>query len=101
MRKRMPPPPPLLLQHCVVTAARQPQPPYCRVCTHRPALIQLHHYAWWHAVGDGVSDGGLFYHPAGEAQLGVFASVSWGVVSYGLEMRCCTLLIAFPLMPRM
>lgn len=40
----------------------------------RPALIQLHHYAWWHAVGDGVSDGGLFYHPAGEAQLGVFAS---------------------------
>lgn len=41
----------------------------------RPALIQLHHYAWWHAVGDGVEDGGLFYQPAGEAQLGVFASV--------------------------
>jgi lysophospholipase L1-like esterase len=40
----------------------------------RPALIQLHHYAWWHAVGDGVNDGGLFYHPAGEAQLGTFAS---------------------------
>ncbi|PSC68178.1 Acyl-coenzyme A thioesterase THEM4 isoform A [Micractinium conductrix] len=39
----------------------------------RPALIQLHHYAWWHAVGDGVEDGGLFYHPAAEAQLGVFA----------------------------
>lgn len=39
----------------------------------RPALLQLHHYAWWHAVGDGVLDGGLFYYPAGEAQLGVFA----------------------------
>lgn len=43
-----------------------------------PALIQLHHYAWWHAVGDGVEDGGLFYFPAAEAQLGVFAHVSAG-----------------------
>lgn len=41
----------------------------------RPALVQLHHYAWWHAVGDGIDDGGLFYHPAGEAQLGVLAHV--------------------------
>lgn len=39
----------------------------------RPALIQLHHYAWWHAIGDGIVDGGLFYFPAAEAQLGVFA----------------------------
>lgn len=62
--------------HCVRSAAHQPQPPSCPLCAHRPALIQLHHYAWWHAVGDGVHDGGLFYHPAGEAQLGVFASVS-------------------------
>lgn len=45
----------------------------CAWC--RPALIQLHHYAWWHAVGDGVEDGGLFYYPAAEAQLGVFAQV--------------------------
>lgn len=39
----------------------------------RPALLQLHHWAWWHAVGDGVEDGGLFYYHPGEAQLGVFA----------------------------
>ena len=39
----------------------------------RPALLQLHHYAWWHAVGERIEDGGLFYSPAGEAQLSVFA----------------------------
>ncbi|KAL4421416.1 hypothetical protein ABPG75_010707 [Micractinium tetrahymenae] len=39
----------------------------------RPAILQLHHWAWWHAVGDGISDGGLFYYPPAEAQLSVFA----------------------------
>lgn len=29
-------------------------------------------------MGDGVEDGGLFYFPAAEAQLGVFAHVSAG-----------------------
>ena len=43
-----------------------------------PAILQLHHYAWWHAVGEGVEDGGLYYFPAGEAQLSVFAHVSGG-----------------------
>ena len=54
-----------------------PPPPHTHARC-RPALIQLHHYAWWHAVGDGVEDGGLFYHPAAEAQLGVFAQVGLG-----------------------
>ena len=55
-------------------AARSPTPashPPAR--PHRPALIQLHHYAWWHAVGDGEEQGGLFYYPAGEQQLGALA----------------------------
>lgn len=56
-------------------------PPPCPLF--RPALIQLHHYAWWHAVGDGIEDGGLFYYPAGEAQLGVFSHVSAGVQVVG------------------
>lgn len=38
----------------------------------RPALLQLHAYAWWRADGDGA-DQGLFYAPHAESQLGVMA----------------------------
>ncbi|EFN55332.1 hypothetical protein CHLNCDRAFT_134328 [Chlorella variabilis] len=38
----------------------------------RPALIQLHYYAWWRSEGDGVEQG-LFYFPQAEAQLTVFS----------------------------
>ena len=38
-----------------------------------PAVLVLHHYAWWHAHGDGA-DGGLFYRQA-EEQLGTLAQV--------------------------
>ncbi|KAL4421052.1 hypothetical protein ABPG77_007527 [Micractinium sp. CCAP 211/92] len=38
----------------------------------RPAVIQVHHYAWWRAEGDGA-DAGLFYFPAAEAQLTVMS----------------------------
>lgn len=44
-----------------------------------PAVIMLHHYAWWHAAADGA-DGGIFYAPA-EAQLGTMAQyygARWG-----------------------
>ena len=37
-----------------------------------PAVVQLHHYAWWFAHGDGVQFG-RFYRP-GEGQLGFFAN---------------------------
>ncbi|PSC71318.1 hypothetical protein C2E20_5316 [Micractinium conductrix] len=38
----------------------------------RPAVLQMHHYAWWRAEGDGV-DQGLFYVPQAESQLTVFS----------------------------
>jgi hypothetical protein len=38
-----------------------------------PAVLVLHHYAWYYAFGDGV-EAGLFYRPA-EAQLGTLAEV--------------------------
>ena len=38
-----------------------------------PAVIMLHHYAWYFSDGDGV-EAGLFYRPA-EAQLGTMAQV--------------------------
>ena len=41
-----------------------------------PAVLVLHHYAWWFAAGDGA-DAGLFYRPA-EAQLGTLAQVRRG-----------------------
>jgi hypothetical protein len=59
-----------------------------------PALIQLHHYAWWHAVGDGITDGGLFYYPAGEAQLGVFAQVRLPTLPH--EERGCRAAARWP-----
>lgn len=39
-----------------------------------PAVIVLHHYAWWFAEGDGLK-AGLFYR-AGEMQLSTMAQVS-------------------------
>lgn len=42
-----------------------------------PALLQLHHYAWWRAAEDGV-DGGLFYYPMAEAHLYVMSQVGAG-----------------------
>ncbi|KAL4429381.1 hypothetical protein ABPG77_005155 [Micractinium sp. CCAP 211/92] len=38
-----------------------------------PAVVQMHHYAWWRAIGDGV-DRGLYYYPQAEAQLTVFST---------------------------
>lgn len=37
-----------------------------------PAVVLMHHYAWWRAIGDGV-DRGLYYFPQAEAQLTVFS----------------------------
>lgn len=37
-----------------------------------PAIIQMHHYAWWRAHADGVEQG-IFYFPQAEAQLYVFS----------------------------
>jgi hypothetical protein len=42
-----------------------------------PAIIMLHHYAWYFSFGDGV-DSGLFYRQA-EEQLGTMAQVWLGV----------------------
>jgi hypothetical protein len=39
-----------------------------------PAIIQMHHYAWWRAHADGVEQG-IFYFPQAEAQLYVFSQV--------------------------
>jgi hypothetical protein len=39
-----------------------------------PALVLLHHYAWWYTYGDGLQYGR--YYRAGEGQLQVFANVS-------------------------
>ena len=39
-----------------------------------PALVLLHHYAWWFTYGDGLQYGR--YYRAGEGQLQVFANVS-------------------------
>jgi hypothetical protein len=47
----------------------------------QPAVLMLHHYAWWFTYGDGL-DYGLYYR-AGEAQLQVFANVSVAVVVGG------------------
>lgn len=38
----------------------------------RPAVMQVHHYAWWRAEGDGAA-AGLFYFPAAEAQITVMS----------------------------
>lgn len=38
-----------------------------------PAVVVLHHFAWYYSYGDGV-DAGLYYRPA-EAQLGTMAQV--------------------------
>ena len=43
----------------------------------QPAVVMLHHYAWWFNQGDGASYG-LFYRPA-ENQLGVFGEVSGSI----------------------
>lgn len=49
-----------------------------------PAVVQLHHYAWWRSLGDGV-DAGLFYYPQAEAQHYVFSQV--GCCSRAAEER--------------
>jgi hypothetical protein len=38
----------------------------------RPAVVQVHHYAWWRAAEDGVG-AGLFYFPQAEEQLTVLS----------------------------
>ncbi|EFN59203.1 hypothetical protein CHLNCDRAFT_56786 [Chlorella variabilis] len=59
-----------------------------------PAVVMLHHYAWWFTYGDGL-DAGLYYR-AGEAQLQVFANyydmpavsmrnVLWPLMNAGVE----------------
>lgn len=40
----------------------------------RPALLVLHHWGWWNALGDGI-DRGLFYSQP-EGQLTAFSHVS-------------------------
>ena len=55
----------------ILTSARHSG---CFPCHCRPALIQLHYYAWWRSEGDGVEQG-LFYFPQAEAQLTVFSQV--------------------------
>ncbi|PSC76523.1 Beta-glucan synthesis-associated SKN1 [Micractinium conductrix] len=59
-----------------------------------PAVVLLHHYAWWFTYGDGV-DRGLYYR-MGEAQLSVFSNyydmpsvsmrnVLWPLMAAGVE----------------
>lgn len=55
-----------------------------------PAVIQLHHYAWWLNDGDGL-DRGLFYRPT-EPQLQVFANVS-------AAAECSASMPLLPLLP--
>ena len=45
---------------------------------HRPAVLVLHHWGWWNALGDGV-DRGLFYSQP-EGQLTAFSHVRLGWV---------------------
>lgn len=59
-----------------------------------PAVLLLHHYAWWYTYGDGVKYG-LYYRP-GEAQLSTFGNyydlptvsmrnVLWPLMRAGIE----------------